>query len=217
MSFDVLAPHYRWMEAVSAGGLLQRCRTRWLAEARHSRHALLAGEGNGRMLEACAVALPACQFTVLDRSEAMLARAKKRWERSGGHQPVVFQRADLREWRANGLEFDLIVTNFFLDCFNPGELSRVIANISAAASPRSQWLVADFSVPASGWKRLRAQAVLALAYAFFRTATDITANRIVSPDAHLGAAGFVMQQREFSNHGLLHADLWARPAENSGA
>jgi len=31
MSFDVLAPHYRWMELVCAGDLLQRCRMAHLA------------------------------------------------------------------------------------------------------------------------------------------------------------------------------------------
>src|SRR5436189_4439542 len=80
MSFDRFAPHYRWMEAVLAGGLLQRCRTRWLTEVRGARRALLVGEGNGRMLEACAAALPDCQFTVLDQSEGMLAQAQRRWQ-----------------------------------------------------------------------------------------------------------------------------------------
>ena len=30
MNFDCLAPHYDWMEAVMAGGLLQRARMNWL-------------------------------------------------------------------------------------------------------------------------------------------------------------------------------------------
>ena len=34
--------------------------------------------------------------------------------------------------------------------FSPEELPRVIANINAAASPRAQWLLADFSVPPCG-------------------------------------------------------------------
>ena len=210
MSFDRLAPHYRWMEAVLAGGLLQRCRTHWLTEVRESRRALLVGEGNGRTLEACANALPKCHFTVLDQSEAMLAQARRRWEKTGGKQKVVFQHADLRDWRTAEMDFDLVITNFFLDCFTPEELARVIANLGAAASTHARWLLADFCVPASGWRRFRAQAVLALAYGFFRMATKISAKQIVSPEAGLGAMGFALHQRAWFNHGLLHADLWVR-------
>jgi ubiquinone/menaquinone biosynthesis C-methylase UbiE len=210
MSFDRLAAHYRWMETVLAGDLLQSCRTHWLPEVSAAKHALFIGEGNGRMLEACAAALPDCEFSVLDQSEAMLAQARRRWQRAGGKQKTSFQQADLREWHDDGTSFDLIVTNFFLDCFSAEELPRVIANIAAATAPRAQWLVADFSVPPAGWRRARARAVLALAYGFFRFTTGISARRIVAPDEVLSAAGFVLRKREAFNQGLLRADLWVR-------
>ena len=212
MSFDRLAPHYRWMEAVLAGGLLQRCRTRWLPEVRDARRVLLIGEGNGRMLEACAAVLPECHFTVLDQSEAMLDQARRCWQAKGGGQDIHFHRADLRTWRFVGAGFDLVVTNFFLDCFAAAELPRIIANISAAASPRARWLVADFSVPLAGWRRVRARVVLVLAYGFFRLATGISASRLTAPDEALSAAGFVLRQRDRFNQDLLHADLWERGA-----
>lgn len=210
MSFDRLAPHYRWMEAVLAGGLLQRCRTRWLGEVRDSRRVLLVGEGHGRMLEACAAALPDCEFVVLDQSEEMLVTARRRWAQIGGRQKVTFQPADLRAWQADRPAFDLVVTNFFLDCFTLEELPQVIANISAALAPQGRWLLADFSVPPKGWRRFRAQLVLALAYGFFQRATGISASRVTPPDGELRRAGFELRQREEFNHGLLHADLWVR-------
>ena len=210
MSFDGLAPHYRWLESVLAGGLLQRCRTHWLADVRAAHRVLLVGEGNGRMLEACARALPDANFTVLDQSEAMLVQARRRWQRTGGIQPIAFQQADLRTWVASVGGFDLAVTNFFFDCFTTEELPRIITTLGAALAPRAQWLVSDFAVPADGWRRVRARAVLALAYRFFRLTTGISARQITAPDALLGATGFVLRRRHWFNHGLLHADLWTR-------
>jgi ubiquinone/menaquinone biosynthesis C-methylase UbiE len=210
MSFDRLAPHYRWMESVLAGGLLQRCRTRWLPEVRESRRALFVGEGNGRMLEACATGLPKCHFTVIDQSAEMLNRARHCWQQIGGKQNINFQRADLRQWQSNEAGFDLVITNFFLDCFSPEELQPVVANINAATLPQARWLVTDFSVPPAGWRRIRARAVLALAYGFFRLATEISASRITAPDEALRAVGFVLRRRDLFNQNLLHADLWAR-------
>ncbi len=212
MSFDRLAWHYRWMEAVLAGGLLQRCRTRWLAEVPTASNVLLVGEGHGRMLEACARTMPQARFTVLDQSAAMLDQARRRWRKIGTHQNITFQQTDLRTWRHTGAPFDLIVSNFFLDCFSPEELPRVIANIGAASAPTASWLVSDFIVPAAGWKRLRAQLVLALAYGFFRVATDISARRIVNPEGFLQQQDFQLQRRERFNHELLQADLWQRLA-----
>lgn len=213
MSFDRLAPHYRWMEAILAGGLLQRCRTHWLGETRGARRVLLAGEGNGRMLAACVTALPDAEFVVLDQSEAMLAQARRRWLQAGGPQSVTFQQADLRDWQHSGEKFDLVVTNFFLDCFPPTELGQVVANLSAAAAPSARWLLTDFTLPESGWRRVRARWVLALAYQFFRLATGLAAGRITAPDEALRAQGFVLRERQHFNHGLLQSDLWERGME----
>lgn len=212
MSFDRLAPHYRWMETLLAGRVLQRCRTHWLGEVPSPRHALLAGEGPGRMLDACAAAWPDCEFTVLDSSYGMLDQARQRSARVSKSVPVNFIAADAREWSGPLGRFDVVVTNFFLDCFAPGDLNRVVGNLSAVAAPNATWLVSDFRLPAPGWRRWRAKFVLSLAYGFFRVATDISARRITPPDEVLRAAGFVLQRRESFNFGLLYADSWQRPA-----
>lgn len=210
MSFDRLAGHYRWMEAVLAGDLLQQARTRWLSEVQHPRRVLLAGEGPGRMLAAGVAAWPQSHFTVVDRSSAMLAQARQRWSDGSGKLQVEFRHADLRErWPEPG-SFDLIITHFFLDCFNPAELATVIANLAATATARAEWLITDFQVPPRGWRRWRARLILRLAYSFFQWATDISARAITPPDSLLVAAGFKLRRRELLNYGLLHADFWMR-------
>lgn len=52
MNFDRLAPFYRAMETLAAGGKLQRCRLAFLGEIPIPRRVLLAGEGHGRFLVA---------------------------------------------------------------------------------------------------------------------------------------------------------------------
>ena len=75
MSFDRLAPHYRWMECVLAGSKLQRCRTAFIDNVSVARRALLLGEGNGRFLVELFRARPDIHVTCVDASSAMLARA----------------------------------------------------------------------------------------------------------------------------------------------
>lgn len=212
MSFDRLAPHYRWMESILAGGLLQRCRAAWLDEVTNARHVLVAGEGNGRFLSACAARMPNARFTVVDSSRAMLAQAEARWRRAGGSaEHLSLVHAALPGWTPPAGAFDLVVTHFFLDCFPEAELRSVVKKLSGAAGPSARWLLSDFEVPAKGVARLRAKLALALAYGFFRVATRLPAARLVPPDPDLIANGFVRGHRRTFNAGLLKAELWRRP------
>lgn len=218
MSFDRLAPHYRWMERVLTGGKLQRCRLAWLGEVRESRNVLVVGEGPGRFLAEAARALPSVRFCCVDASAAMLERARVAWANAGG-KPLraQFVRAELPAWQPPAGAFDLVVTHFFLDCFPPESLAAVVTRLAAAARGDARWLLADFCVPARGAARLRARLVLWAAYSFFRVATRLPARQLATPDACLEAEGFRLVYRRTSDWGLLHSDLWQRGAPASAA
>ncbi|MGZ4988307.1 MAG: class I SAM-dependent methyltransferase [Limisphaerales bacterium] len=211
MSFDLLAPHYRWMEAVLAGEKLQRCRVYWLNSARDCRRALLVGEGNGRFLQVCAQALPQAHFTVVDASSEMLRQAERRWKSSGGDSThAQFLQATAPGLNLPDKTFDLIVTNCFLDCFTPEQLQQVIAELAGCASDSAIWLVTDFAVPQRGWPKWRAKAVLRAAYTFFRLTARISAREICSPDPFLARTGFELKGRIEADAGLIYSALWQR-------
>lgn len=211
MSFDTLAPYYRSMEFVMAGGVLQRCRTSFLAEAANSRRALLLGEGPGRFLVELLRANPRVEIICVERSPRMIAEARRQLTESELPR-VTFEQADALSWQPPRHEFDLVVTNFFLDCFRPEELRPLVAKIAASATADARWLLADFREPDTGWRRLRGRIVLAIMYAFFRVATGLSASRLTPPDAYLEASGFKLASRRLANFGLAHADLWLRNA-----
>lgn len=209
MSFDRLAPHYRWMEWALAGQKLQRTRVTWLEAVRDCRKVLLIGEGPGRFLEACLRALPQAEITCLDASAAMLQRARQTCEFHGAQRtPVKFIHAALPDWTPPPQHYDLIVTHFFLDCFPPAQLTQVIAKISAAAAPGARWLIAEFHEPRSGWQRWRARLILTLAYAFFRITTRLPARQLPGYEHALTDHGFRLEQRRLTEWGLLTSDLW---------
>lgn len=209
MSFDLLAPHYRWMEAVLAGDKLQRCRIHWLDRVRHCRSALLVGEGNGRFLEVCAQRLPETHFTVVDASAKMLRQSELRWRKSGGNDRARFVHATLPGLMLSG-SFDLVVTNCFFDCFDRHQLPTIIDEIAKYTTEDAIWLVTDFNVPRTGWPKWRAKAVLRLAYTFFRLTTGIAADAICPPDEFLRNSGFELCNRIETDAGLLYSALWRR-------
>jgi ubiquinone/menaquinone biosynthesis C-methylase UbiE len=211
MSFDTLAPHYRWMEWLLAGGKIQRCRTAFLGETKQACRALLVGEGNGRFLSELLRANSSVQVTYVDASARMLEQARARLQRDGrSAERVDFIHADILSWSPPRDGFDLLVTHFFLDCFRPHQLAEVVARLSAVAAPDARWLVSDFREPDGGLAQWRAHWILTVMYWFFRIVTRLPARQLTPPDPFLEQQGFVLQSRRLSEWGLLHSDLWVR-------
>lgn len=208
MNFDRLAPHYTWMEAVTSGRLLQRARTTWLDALAGCRDVLTVGEGHGKFATAFGQRFPDASLTCAEASPRMLAVAKRRTRNAG--VSAHWLHVVVPDWTPPPQRYDAIVTTFFLDCFPPDELTRVISVLAEGATTNAVWLVTDFAVPAQGFRHWRARVIHALMYAFFRAATGLPARRLTAPDDRLRSHGFrLVHRREFSL-GLIRADVWQR-------
>lgn len=214
MTFDRLAPHYDWMENVTAGERLQAARTVWLDHLRGRRRVLSAGEGHGRFAEALVSRFDDVELTVIEASRAMLGRAQQRLGPQADR--VHWHCGDVCAWHPPG-RFDAITTCFFLDCFPPETLAKIVRHLAACAHPDAVWLVVDFAVPTSGAARWRAQAVHWLMYAFFRRAVGLPARRLTPPDTLLGQQGFQLVARREFEWGLVRADIWRRRSDPRSA
>lgn len=206
MGFDRLAPFYRSMELLAAGGKMQRCRIRFLGDIPPPRAILIVGEGHGRFLPECLRHFPQARITVVDSSRRMLEIARRRT--SSDH--VEFIHADILDLVGPSARYDLIVTHFFLDCFPADQLAIVVAKLGKMAAPAADWLLADFEIAPTGAARWRSRAIVATLYCFFRSATGISAKHLVPPEADLESAGFTRHRRETSDWGLLKSEWWTR-------
>ena len=213
MSFDSLAPHYRWLEWLLAGGKLQRCRTAYLRGIPSPRHALLLGEGNGRFLPEFLAAYPDARVTCVDASAAMLERARARLRATPvDFDAVEFVHADVFTWSPPTGCYDLLVTHFFFDCFRRDQIERLLEILGPAQTPDAQWLLADFRVPASGLARWRARWIVRSLYFFFQGTTGLAASKLIPAEDFLVPRGFALRERRISEWGLLHSDWWTRAA-----
>ena len=209
MSFDLLAPHYLWMEKILAGEKLQRCRTTFLDDVLHARRVLICGEGSGRFLESFLHHNPRASITCIDASSRMLdVTARKISERDRSRVELVH--ADVLKWRSESERYDLIVTNFFLDCFRQEQIAAIVAMLSESAARNAYWLLADFHQPKTEPAGTRARFILWLMYRFFRATTSLPASRLSPPDSYLERHGFRLVKQRLTEWGLLRADLWQR-------
>ena len=78
--------------------------------------------------------------------------------------------------------YDLIVTHFFLDCFDAPGLERLIDRIQEAAEPGALWLISEFREPR--WAR----PLLTVMYLFFRVSRRIVESTPGRPPAACSSA-----------------------------
>jgi ubiquinone/menaquinone biosynthesis C-methylase UbiE len=206
MSFDHLAPFYQAIELIAAGGKLQCCRTAFLAEIPVPHTILLVGEGHGKFLTECLKHFPEAEIVIVDVSARMLEISKNKI----ASEHVRFIHADFLEWNGQAGGFDLIVTNFFLDCFSPDQLTIVVSKLGRLARPGAHWLLADFEVPSAPVAQLRSRVILAILYGFFRIVTGLKARSLSPPDADLERAGFTRHRRITRDWGMLKSEWWRR-------
>lgn len=196
MSFDALAPVYRGLETLVFGNALQRARTEFLPELASCRNVLVVGEGNGRFVHSLAVTNPHIRITCVEQSAEMIRLARCKADVEFVHSKIENARLER--------SYDVIVTNFFLDCFTESELPQIVQKLAADAQSSAIWLVAEFT-PAK-----RGKLLVWLMYRFFRVTTRISASRLPNYAPLLEQHGFRCEQRRFFYAGIVSAELWRR-------
>lgn len=163
MGIDRLAPWYQAVEYAAFGRALERCRFAYLDRLKDARRILLAGEGDGRVLQRLLAIAPRATFDVIDASPVMIQLSKSR----AGHDPRVrFRCEDIRTARLD--TYDAAAVFFFLDWFGEADARTVAAVINDALAPGGIWLHGDFAVPPGGrWQRRHAEVWLWTMYRFF--------------------------------------------------
>lgn len=211
-SFDRIARPYRWLEYLTLGKTLERCRLYFLPQLRNSRSALILGDGDGRFTAELLAENQIIKADVIDISPAMLALLRHRCEKVA---PNATTR--LRTHQTNALTFpfekfadrsyDLVVAHFFLDCLTQPELESLISRIAPTLAPEALWLISDFRIP-SGPMRLPAQAYVRSLYFAFHILTGLCTTQLPNHASPLLQAGFTRKAHRHLLAGLLATELW---------
>jgi ubiquinone/menaquinone biosynthesis C-methylase UbiE len=206
LNCDSIAHWYRWLEYAGFGVELERRRCAFLPDVTGAQRALLLGEGDGRFLGKFVDRSRATRIDCVDASARMLDLARSR----AGVERVAYHHADARAIPFPRAGYDLVVTHFFLDCFDEAAVARLVERVADAAAPHARWLVSEFRQPVAGWRAAWAKAWLGVLYLFFRLSTGLRTRRLVDHRPMLASRGFRLAREESSRLGLLASELWVR-------
>jgi len=207
-NFNLIARPYRWMEYLTLGRSLDRCRNYFLPDLAACRSALVLGDGDGRFLAALLAANPALRADAVDASRTMLRLLESR---AHAAHPTAATR--LHAHHTDALAFaptgpyDLVVTHFFLDCLTTAEVERLCTRIVPHLEPNARWLISDFRIPV-GVMRWPALILVRLLYLAFRLLTGLRTTHLPDYTAALLSADFGCIAAHISLAGLLTTELW---------
>jgi ubiquinone/menaquinone biosynthesis C-methylase UbiE len=205
-----LAPWYLFLETISFGNQLQQCRISQIAELKEVKNVLILGDGNGRFLESLLKSNCNAEIESLDISRNMIGLANARITPLPNNSQVVFIHTDVFDWNFPKCKYDLIVTNFFLDCFTYSELTNLLEKISLSLKPQGKLIYGDFNVPNSLLIKTLTSLLLYGMYLFFRIFTQISANSLYDPTSLLIENKFILKNEKYYLLSFLKSQLWIK-------
>jgi ubiquinone/menaquinone biosynthesis C-methylase UbiE len=210
MNCDGIASYYEVVEHMTFMSHLERRRFAFVGESRTARRAIVCGGGDGRFLARLLRANARVQVDFVEVSSRMIDLAERRVTGMGPSflERVRFHHEDIRTVDLKCARYDLIVTNFFLDCFFNAELQAVVDRLARFGTPEGKWIVSEFREAHGALGRVWTQGVIAGLYAAFWATTGLRGIRLPQYRAALEKAGYSVRFEEEALGGLLYSSVW---------
>jgi ubiquinone/menaquinone biosynthesis C-methylase UbiE len=159
-AFNRIAPVYDVLARAVFGESIRDAQRHYLSLISPGAKVLVLGGGTGWILPAINSIAPDSEVWYVEASFSMLNQAMKRINGAGNKVHFIHgTEADI----PNGISFNAIITNFYLDLFSPIELPGLLALLKGSLSDEGVILVSDFIQTKHWWH----QWLLRIMYVFF--------------------------------------------------
>jgi ubiquinone/menaquinone biosynthesis C-methylase UbiE len=209
-NFDPIARPYRWLEYLTSGPFLERCRFYYLGRLSHNRRAVILGDGDGRFTAKLLVTNTQITVEAVDISAKMLQLLSQRAAqlRPSAANRLRTRQTDAQTLNLEGQAYDLVVTHFFLDCLTEEDLTSLLHRLTPHIAPGAAWLISEFAIPSSGPMKPLSQLIVASLYRAFRLLTGLRVRQLPNYTPLLQQAGLTLIERKLHLGGLLASELW---------
>lgn len=201
-NFNRLAPVYDFLASLVFGRQIIKSKTHYFTLLTNDQKILIPGGGTGQILEELDKLNMNLSIDYVEKSSKMLEKAKKR--KPFSKIKVRFIEGDIFDIESGN--YNVIMTNFFLDVFNEKNLSLVVDKLSESLLPNGQWLMADFVLTNVALHR----AFVNIMYRFFRLTTNLEGTRLLDFDKELNRAGFSKMKSQKFYHQMIESCVYTK-------
>jgi tRNA (cmo5U34)-methyltransferase len=180
--FNAIAPQYDTVKQLVFGKSIYQSQICFLEWIPSGGRVLVIGGGTGEILPVLATLNPDADVWFVEASSEMLRIAGKRLSDTAAKNVRFIHgtETDLPD----GILFDAVITNFFLDLFPDAKVQDLCTLITSRLKGNGLWLVSDFVAGKNIWQRF----LLWTMYRFFTFACQVEAEKLPAWDRHIEMA-----------------------------
>ncbi len=168
--FDKIANVYDGLAQLVFGKSIRQAQKVFLGDVPTQSKVLILGGGTGWLLTQLLELKPQCEVWYIEASEKMLELSKIKIQDSDRVHFIHGTENSI----PSGIQFDVVITNFYLDLFTYESLDSVLIKIKKEIKPNALWLATDFIVGRKWWQFT----LLRMMYRFFRIMCHIEATEL---------------------------------------
>jgi tRNA (cmo5U34)-methyltransferase len=202
--FNWMSASYDLLTRSIFGKHLHDAQLFYLKEIPQNGNVLLIGGGTGWLLKELIHINPTCKIWYIEASSSMITAAKRKI--NVADQRKVFFIHGTENSIPQGIQYDVVITNFFLDLFSPATLALVISKIKASLRLNGVWLISDFIHQDKWWQKV----LLSTMYFFFRLTCGIESGKLPHWERSLGEAGLKEVRAQFFYGSFIKSAFFVR-------
>ncbi|MGW8122492.1 class I SAM-dependent methyltransferase [Roseivirga echinicomitans] len=200
-NFNLIAPVYDALAKLVFGKKLRKVQTHFLPVIPVEASVLIMGGGTGWIINELFDRGFKGKLTYIEASEKMISLSKKH---CGLKQSVDFIHGD--ESAIPNEQFDVMITNFFLDVFAEPRLDEVINILTEKLNPNGLWICSDFYDTGKVSHRF----LLWLMFKFFGFTTQLESTALIDFDLKLKKRGHSRSENFTLMNGLIFSAVYTQ-------
>lgn len=214
ISFDKVALVYDLLAKIAFGKKIKKAQHHYLSLIPDNSHVLIIGGGTGWILtDILSLKKNIQHITYLEASVAMLDQTRQKLtiykaSHTDLHFPTITLIHGTEDDIPTGNDYDVIITNFFLDVFQETELQAVMQKLLISLKTNGIWLFSDFNIskkPMNGWwQGLWIKSM----YWFFKITCNLNAIHLPDFAKHFYELGFTQTHSQYFFHEMMVAKVY---------
>ncbi|HEY9117239.1 MAG TPA: class I SAM-dependent methyltransferase [Roseivirga sp.] len=195
-NFNRVAPIYDLLAKLIFGNSLLRAQSHFLKQLPENKRVLFVGGGTGQLLNH-SFFTKASHVEYLELSEQMIERAKLQ---AIHHKNIDFIQGNFFDCQG---KYDVIICNFFLDCFNETNLKLAVEHLYRLSSSQTTLVVTDFNRT----DKLRHKMLIKMMILFFSVFSGLEARKLLPMKSHVQDYFEVIDTQLFKK-GLIFTSIY---------
>lgn len=201
--FDRVANIYDPLKRFVFGRAIHDSEVCFLDSIQREANVLILGGGSGEMLRMLLQRNTGCTVWYVEASARMLELA--RGNAANQTSRVLFIHGTESSLRS-GIQFDVIITNFFLDVFPEKRVKAISEIIGRHLANNGYWIITDFVNGRKWWQRV----LLSAMYGFFKLACRIGTHKLPFWQRIVNDNGFREKESRMFYADFIKASLWVK-------